>query len=184
MASPNTTPRRTRDNENENLPPIEMGATGPLQEDARVTTRSATGTVVVGCKLPNGLILQLSQFEANTEPVMGGGHRDIQTGRKVGEKYTVRGPAVKWGDIPRFLMVGGYALTSGIPEDFWNEWVKQNNDSDIVRRGLVVAFPKMEDVEAKCRENEKKLTGLEPIDPPRLPIRGIEAAKEEMAQRR
>src|SRR5712691_785090 len=175
MASPNG-PRRTRDNENENLPAQETGATGPLQEDARLTTRAATGMVVVGCKLGNGIILQLCEMEKNHEPVMGGGSRDIMTGRKVGEKYNIRGPNVKFGEIPKFLMANGYALTSGIPEDFWNEWVKQNHDADIVRRGLIFAYHKMEDVEAKCRENEKKLTGLEPIDPTRLPIRGIETA--------
>jgi hypothetical protein len=174
--------RRTRDNETETLPATETGITGPV-EDARLTTQSTVGHVVVGCKIPNGIILQLSAFEENTEPVMGGGHREVKTGRKVGEKYVVRGPAVKYGEIPKFLMVGGYALTSGIPEDFWNEWVRQNQDSDIVRRNLIIAFPKIEDLQAKCLENEKRLTGLEPMDPLKLPIKGIQTAPE-MNQRR
>lgn len=148
------------------------------EPDARQTTRSATGMVVVGCKIPNGVILQLSVFEQNAEPVMGGGHRDVKIGRKVGQTYTVRGPNVKFGEIPRFLMAGGYALTSGIPEDFWNTWLEQNKDAEMVKRELIVAYKSMDDVEAHCSNNETLKTGLEPMDPQNLP-RGIMTAEEQ-----
>lgn len=177
-------PGRVGDNETEVAPAATNGVKGVVDQDVRLTTRSATGTVVVGCKLPNGIILQLSTFESTTEPVMGGGHRDIQVGRKVGTKYVVRGPRVPFGEIPKFLMVGGYALTSGIPEDFWQRWLEQNKDSDIVRRELVVAYPMMEDVERHCRDNEKVMTGLEPIDPRNMPrgYQRIETAPEQTAK--
>lgn len=149
---------------------------GTSSPDMRTTTKAATGTVIVGCKIPNGIVLQLSTFESTQEPVMGGGHRDVKIGRKVGEKYVVKGPSTPFGMVPRYLVAGGYALTSGIPREFWDEWVKQNHDADIVRRQLVIAHSTMEDVERQCLDNEKLLTGLEPIDPNNLP-RGIQTAE-------
>lgn len=150
--------------------------------DPYATTRSAAGFVCVGCKIPNGIILQLSHRESQREPVMGGGHRDVDIWRKTGDKYTVRGPSIPLGTVPRFIMAGGYAITSGIPEDFWNEWVKQNADSEIVRNKLIIGYPQLDYLQDECLDNEKRVTGLEPIDPSRLP-RGIETA-EEQAKRR
>ena len=152
-----------------------VGTSG-ADNDLRATTKAAGNTVIVGCKIPNGLILQLSQMESSREPVMGGGHRDIQTGRKIGPKYLVKGPAFPVGSVPRYLIAGGYALTSGIPEDFWNEWVRQNADADIVKNELIIAHKSMEDVEQHCIDNERVVTGLEPVDPGRLP-KGLQTAE-------
>jgi len=173
------TPRplgRGADNEPTVRPTPNSGASGVAGEDVRLTTRSASGTVVVACKLPQGVILQLCQAEKTHEPVMGGGQRDVMVYRKVGKKYTIRGTSVAFGQIPQFLLVGRYALTSGIPEDFWEQWREQNKDSDIVERELIFAHRSMEDVEAHCRSNESLLTGLEPLDTSRLP-RGIQPAE-------
>lgn len=146
--------------------------------DLRTTTRAATGTVIVGCKLPNGIILQLCRREASREPVMGGGHRDVDVWRKFGDKYVVKGPAVPFGTVPKYLIAGGYALTSGIPEDFWEQWLAQNAESDIVKNELIIAHKTMEDVENQCIGNENHRSGLEPIDPRRLP-KGVTTAEEQ-----
>lgn len=150
-------------------------ASSERESDARMTTRSSPGTVVIGCKLPNGLILQLSTFEQSSEPVMGGGHREVRVGRKIGTKYVIRGTSIPFGQIPKFIFAGGYALTSGVPEEFWDQWYEQNKDSDIVRRELIVAHKSMDDVETHCNSNESLLTGLEPINPDKLP-RGVQTA--------
>ena len=147
--------------------PAERGSNDP-----RATTRSATGYVCVGCKVPNGIILQLSVREEQREPVMGGGHRNVEIWKKEGDKYTLRGPSIPFGTMPRFIVAGGYAITSGIPEDFWNEWLRQNKDSDVVRNKLVLAFQDLADLQDACIDNEKRTTGLEPIDPSRIPRLG------------
>jgi hypothetical protein len=151
------------------------------EPDIRPTTKAATGYVVVACKIPNGIVLQNSVMHADSEPVMGGGHRDIKTGRKLGAAYTVKGPSVKWGELPKFIFAGGYALTPNIPEDFWNEWVRQNPDAEILQKKLIFAFRQMDDVEAECRNNETILSGLEPLDPQRLPMRNVQTAPEQKA---
>ncbi len=160
--------------------------TGPVNHDARLTTKARTGTVIVGCKTPNGIIMQLSTAEKSSEPVMGGGHREVTVGRKVGVKYEIRGTSVPFGTVPKFIMAGGYALTSGIPEDFWEKWLEQNRDADIVQRELIVAHKSMDDVDSHCVNNETLKTGLEPIDPNAMPrgFGNIGTAKEEMGQRR
>jgi hypothetical protein len=157
-----------------------IGTSG-ADSDLRTTTRATSGTVIVGCKIPNGLILQLSTMERTIEPVMGGGHRDIQIGRKVGPRYVVKGPAFPVGQVPRYLIAGGYALTSGIPEEFWNDWYAQNKDADYVRNELIVAHKSMEDAERHCIDNESLVTGLEPVDPTKPP-RGFKAGQIETAE--
>lgn len=172
----NTNPAPTN---NSNNAPI--GA--PVESNGRVANRTRSGFVTVGCKIPNGIILQLSTMEQSTEPVMGGGHRDVKVGRKIGEKYTVRGPSLKLGEIPAFVMAGGYALTVGlVPEDFWNEWVKQNADADIVRNRLIIAHRSVDDAESECTNNASLRTGLEPMDPNRLPFSRLTTADEQKAQ--
>ena len=153
-----------------------MGTSG-ADNDLRTTTTASSDTVIVGCKIPNGLILQLSHMERSSEPVMGGGHRDVKLGRKVGPKYVIKGPAFQVGVMPRYLIAGGYALTSGIPKDFWEEWLEQNKEADYVKNDLVIAHQSMEDLERHCLDNEHLKTGLEPMDPTRLP-RGLETADE------
>jgi hypothetical protein len=134
-------------------------------------------TVVVACKLPNGIVLQLCKKEQATEQTPSG-PRTVEIGVKSGDKYVVRGASIPWGTTPKYLMVGGYALTSGIPREFWDEWLRQNDDNDFVKRGLVFAHVAMEDTEAHAMEGEKVSTGLEPIDPNRLP-KGITTATEQ-----
>jgi hypothetical protein len=163
MAAPNT-------NGTPNTPsPNNVTPSAPL-ENGRASNKVRTGYVTVGCKIPNGIILQLSTMEQSTEPVMGGGHRDVKIGRKVGERYVIKGPRLKLGEVPTFVMAGGYALTIGVvPEDFWNEWVRQNHDSDIVRNEFVIAHKSVDDVESHCANNAALRTGLEPMDPNNLP---------------
>jgi hypothetical protein len=146
-------------------------ARGEERDDFRA--RSAPGTVIVGCKIPNGLILQLTTWESQAEPVMGGGHRDVKVGRKTGDRYYVRGPRIPYGTVALFSMSGGYALTHGIPEDFWEKWLEENKQQTYVKRELIVAHKALDYVQEQCYDNRDVLTGLEPIDPENLP-RGVQ----------
>jgi hypothetical protein len=142
-------------------------APGETRED--MSAKSATGTVVVCCKIPNGLILQCTRWETDHEPVMGGGSREVRIGRKYGPKHVVRGPKIPHGTIPLFTERAGYALTHGIPADFWEEWLKQHKDAPYVQRGLIFAHREVASVTAFCGDNEDVLSGLEPVDPDNLP---------------
>jgi hypothetical protein len=139
------------------------------QREARRRSGPMPGTVTVACKIPNGIRLQLSVSEKMHEPVMGGGHRNVEIWKKSGPIYDVLGPAVPFGAVPKFQMEGGYRLTFGIPIEFWEKWRAQNADADFVRNGLIFAHESMDNLTDECIDNQELLSGLEPLNPKRLP---------------
>lgn len=127
------------------------------------------GVVTIACKLPHGIILHRSEITTVSEPVLGGGFREVKQSVRVGEGVRINGVAVPVGEAPKALMVGGYALTSGVDADFWAAWMKDHKDSDIVRNGLIFAHEKQAMVEGFAKEGAARKSGLEPLDPKNLP---------------
>ena len=87
------------------------------------TASAVTGrTVVVACKIPQGLKLQL-QHEIAVPEQGTKEHRMIKQWVFGGKSYWVHGPAYPIAapkGFPRAPIVeGGYALTRGIPASFW-----------------------------------------------------------------
>jgi hypothetical protein len=92
-----------------------------------------------------------------------------------GKKFYINGPAYPVGTLPKGFPekvpnVGGYALTYGIPADFWEQWAEQNKLSSFLKPeddnseyGAIFAFPDSADTQACAKEHEGYLTGLEPI---------------------
>jgi hypothetical protein len=130
-------------------------------------------TVTVACKIPQGIILQLQRPAERMEDTRDG-PRPRTYWVKFGEIFFVRGPAYPVGTIPKGfrrppINEGGYALTNGIPADFWEQWAEQNAKADFVvapdgaEHGMIFAYPDMEDAASAAREQEKLLSGLEPI---------------------
>jgi hypothetical protein len=74
-------------------------------------------TVTVACRLPKGLVLQLSK-----------------DGRRVkGEHYRI------WGTRDRHDGCR-LALTRNIPRSFWEQWLTQNEANPIVVNKLIFAY--------------------------------------------
>jgi hypothetical protein len=146
--------------------------------DAPALPPNASGgdTVTVACKLPGGLILQLQKPEEMTEQAPSG-PRTIKVYRRYGDKYVVKGTALPFGTVPRYLIAGGYALTAGIPRDFWEQWEKQNADNAVLLSGLLFAVARTEDAESEANNRAALRHGLEPIDPSKLPA-GVQSAEE------
>ncbi len=127
----------------------------------------AAETVIVACKLPAGIVLQNCVMEETNEVVQGGS-RTIRRARRVEPTYTLNGNAlsidqVMSGNAP--LIVDGFALTSGIPKDFWDKWAEDNKHAEYVARGFIKAFATEGDARKYARSMEKERTGLEPLDP-------------------
>jgi hypothetical protein len=142
------------------------------QADLRLSqVKTSSKTVIVGCKLPNGLILRIFQWLTQREPILGGGFREFTISKPNDEagEYKLNGTAFPYGTVPNYLIVHGYALTSGIPEDFWKTWVEQNKQSDLVKRELIIAHRTTDSIKDHARDNRKLKTGLEPIDPDNPP---------------
>lgn len=159
-------------------PPHVEPASEPERDEAPIGRRQPVSqksgrTVTVACKIPSGLVLQLQRpldkFEDTRE-----GPQPRKYMVKYGAIHVVRGPAYPCGTVPKGfpkppIIEGGYALTPGIPRDFWDQWLEQNKTAAYVTpsngadHGSIFAYPDMEDVVAAAAEQEKYLTGLEPL---------------------
>lgn len=129
-------------------------------------------TVTVMCKIPNGLRLRLQKKVKR--PVAGkDGLEMVEFSEFYGRAYYVRGPAYPIAPPAGYpkppVTEGGYAATTGIPADFWADWLEQNKHADYCRPpdgadcGFIYAEPDLESAIAVARENEKLLTGLQPM---------------------
>lgn len=155
----------------------------------------AAGKVTVACKIPTGLELQHCTPTKWIEETPSGSRERLRYDR-VGPTVFVRGTAYPVGTIPkgypsRPIMVGGYALTPNVDADFFDEWIRQNKDTDMVRNRMIFAYARRDDVVGEARENKDRQSGLEPLNPendPRMPrpinamITPIETADENVSQ--
>jgi hypothetical protein len=140
----------------------------------RVKIKRAANTVTVGCKLPNGLVLQLYQNVKRVENVPNG-TRTYEIAEQVGEPITIHGSAMKFepGYIPPAQLAGGYGLTPGVNRDFFEEWMKQNREHPAVKSGLIFAAGSQMDAMDVAKENAGKRSGLEQIDPAKHGVKGV-----------
>jgi hypothetical protein len=132
-------------------------------------------TVTVACKVPMGLRLQCQEeMKTYEDSQRDGGPKPKTYNVFRGPVYYVHGPSYPVGTIPKGFprqpqIEGGYALTPGIPVDFWEKWLKQNEKSDFVvpppgaEHGMIFAYAEHESAADAAREQEKLLSGLEPI---------------------
>lgn len=124
----------------------------------------STATVTVACKIPNGLLLQLEKRETVIVPSPAGGRKE-EVGRKVGEPVKINGFAIALtGNPPDHEIHGGFGLTHGVKKDFWDAWLKQNEDLDIVKNGLIFAHEKRDNAVAQARDMRTLRSNMEPLD--------------------
>lgn len=145
----------------------EIGA--PLIRGAEKAKKS--GTVTVACKIPQGLRLQLQHPMNRIVPTGRGSTDDYE---KVtfnvfgGPVYHVFGPSMPaMGGVPDGYILpknveGGYALTPGIPADFWAQWLEQNKMADYVTSQMIFAHDDASSKD-KAQDLEELKSGLEPL---------------------
>lgn len=125
----------------------------------------ATGTAVctVYCKHWPGLILRVGEMVPMSEPSPTG-LRDIPGGvfRETG-RFQVFGPARAVGADARAPVIGGYAVTHGVPKDLWDAWFKENQHSDIVRNRIIFAYEDASRGNDEASELRSLKTGMEPL---------------------
>lgn len=118
------------------------------------------GTVIVGCKLPNGLVLRVGDESV----------RVAGTAR-----YSFPNASRK---IPNPTLVHGDSLTM-VDKDLWTKWLEKHKDAAVVRKGYIYASNNENDARARASETKGIKTGFEPLDPeqPRLGIEPTEESK-------
>lgn len=165
----------------ENSQPIQNAQTsveaGYEENQRRVSAPVHSGaTVTVGCKIPNGIVMQLQQEEEVNLPVLGGGFKSVKENRPhpSAPTYTLFGNKTPIGHAPRCLIVGGFAMTPGLPKDFVVKWFDQNKNLDLVKAGLIIFRDTTDEARANAKEHSGLRSGLEAISPgndPRIPKR-------------
>lgn len=113
------------------------GANATAQGKSQSTS---TETVTVGCKLPHGLIL------------------DMTVAGQPPRRFRVKG-------MNSARVIGGYGITQGVPKDFWDKWIRKNVALSFVKKGLIFAEGDRASAIDKAKDGAKLLTGLEPINP-------------------
>ena len=88
----------------------------------------AGAIVLIGCKAPNGLVLNLDRYETTN---------DNRPPRRIsgGQPVTLKGWSVPFGVAD--TTSGGYALTE-VPADFWEAWLKANADSSLLADKVIL----------------------------------------------
>lgn len=129
------------------------------------------GTVTVLCKLPMGLHLRLHAWEETNELVMGGGSRKGKVARPTGHEVILNGTSARHGQARLdakgefVLMVDGYAATPNVDKDFWDKWLDQNKEHDMVRNNLILAHEKPGEANIMAKDGATLRSGLEPLTP-------------------
>lgn len=113
--------------------------------------------IVVGCKLPNGIVLELP---GKPRVYIKGSAVEIGLPSERRTVQDLRTPAI--------LAPGGFALTCDVDADFWKAWSTAYADMEVLKKGLLFAMPKQQDAAAHAKDMAKERTGLEPIDPDKM----------------
>ncbi|MXV35965.1 MULTISPECIES: hypothetical protein [unclassified Saccharibacter] len=123
--------------------------------------------ITVLCRLPSGVELELHDLDslkerANSAAPIGLASVPRQSVLLNGAKHD---PTYH----PAEGRLLGRAGRTQVEEDFWNEWLKQNERNDLVTRKLVFAEASPTKADAALAELSKERTGLEGNDPDNLP---------------
>lgn len=122
----------------------------------------STATVVVGCKLPHGLICELGIDRIKDA-------HGMVTFVRNPEKYTA--VTLKGANDPK--AIGGYGMTEGVSKDFMDSWMGTNKFLPAVKNGLIFVLNDAGSAVSRATEGAALKTGLEPLIP-KAPPKGRE----------
>lgn len=140
-------------------------STAPAEvvNNANRSNKGAGMTCTVGCKIPNGLILQLYRMVEGVEPSPQGA-RPVQVGQKYGEPVKLNGFSQPLTGIPvSHQIIGGFGLTHGVSVEFMERWLEQNKDLDMVKNGLVFFTENRSEAEAEARDKRMIPSHMGPL---------------------
>lgn len=130
---------------------------------ASTTSAPATGTATVSvfCKHPAGLILRVGEMVDRNEGTAIHA-RIVSEWRQTGS-FTVAGPARPVGGDAKAPVIGGYAVTHGVPKDLWEAWLDANKESPMVRNSVIFGHEKSSYGDGQATEQKGIRTGMEPL---------------------
>ena len=129
--------------------------------------------VQVGCRLPNGYVLEVG-FTVNDEGKGGAPFAMYRKGRDykaitlkgLNQRSLIRGPDNKPIAVAP-AAIGREPFINTIPKDFWERWKKENAEQWVMTAGQIFEIPKGDGSQAKAAALEATAKGanvFEPID--------------------
>jgi orotidine-5'-phosphate decarboxylase len=151
--------------------------------EQKVVKGHATGTdtVTVACNLPNGLILQLYDVEKVQQTLPSGKvfEENVSTLRPDLGRWALNGVVNRsalaatgredrlpedYRLIPGIAPDTGFALTPGIPRDFWERWLEDNKGSPLVTGRHVFAAPSEARAVGQAKEFKEVKSGFQGLN--------------------
>ena|ERR1022692_163819 len=126
------------------------------RQQTHVITPTSRNTISVGCKLPNGMHLDIGRAGEPTERVTLKGINSLTAG-------AIIRPATRFG----------FAITENVPKEFFDHWMDTHKEHPAVKNHLIFAHTQVASVKDMGDEFSEVLHGFEPIDP-KKPSKGIE----------
>ena len=109
--------------------------------------------VIIGCKLPNGLIMELIEQPQQKNSIL-----PAPVGKRV-----------KLNGANTLRLVGVNSALHGhgetkVDEDFWNEWYKRNKDAAFITSGSIFMVKTADAFASESKDRLGVRTNLEPLD--------------------
>lgn len=144
-----------------------------MAERLKTSVKTPRPTVMVGCKLPNGLILRIFDMVPHVERGTNGVSTTTNIARLHCPPIVIKGNRVDPDADPETLPLirSNYALTE-VDADFMDRWMHDNEDSDIVKNNLVFIASDQREAEAIAKDHKSVRSGMEPLKQdgdPRMP---------------
>ena len=98
-------------------------------------------TIVIGCKLPNGILMSA-----------------VVNGKTMEQRIN------GWNQSQ---IIGGHGITHEVPEALWNAWLAKFKNTKLVKGGYIFAHKQEKSVKAEAKEKEKNKSKLEQMDQPK-----------------
>lgn len=118
-------------------------------QETQDTPKSSSKTVVVGCKLPNGLHMDVGKDNERVRVTLNGANHS--------------------------RIIGGYGLTE-VDSDFWDAWFKDHQKFPPVMNGEIFVQSTHKRAESHAQDHAELESGFEPINPQK-PGAGVETYK-------
>jgi hypothetical protein len=112
-------------------------------------------TVTIGCKLPNGLVIESGYTFASGACIKLPNYKRVMLNGANSTK-------------PASVLVAPKEFTPGITENvdeaFFDKWVADHAESNIVKNGLIFKMKNRNEATARAKDESAKTIGFEPID--------------------
>ncbi len=118
--------------------------------------------VFIGCKLPNGLLMEIIDPVGHEAGKPAGNY--MMPGPVPMKRVMLKGANSMRATVKENPLIGKYAITA-VDESFWQVWLARHKDFLFIKNGSVFMEKTLAAAQGKAKHDREALTGLEPLNP-------------------